>query len=82
MSAANFTILYFKTQSTRSLSYADDTLMTYLKNFAYVMLRVSNRPDFGETFRILTENTKSRLDFSRDTKCPGFEKQRSFRAKK
>ena len=40
---------------------------------------MSNRPDLGGTVPILTENPKSRLDLSRDAKCPDFEKQRSFR---
>ena len=39
--------------------------------------RVSNRPDLGGTVPILTENPESRLDLSRDAKCPDFEKQRS-----
>ena len=41
--------------------------------------RVSNRPDLGGTVPILTENPESRLDLSRNAKCPDFEKQRSCR---
>ena len=41
--------------------------------------RVSNRIDLGGTVPISTENPESRLDLSRDAKCPDFEKQRSCR---
>ena len=43
------------------------------------MFGVSNRSDLGGTASILTENHESRLNLSRDAKCPDFEKQRSCR---
>ena len=40
---------------------------------------MSNRPDLGGTVPLLTENPESRLDLSRDAKCPDFEKQQCCR---